>query len=187
MKGQNNRMKKYSRTSFELLFAYLFVTKVIYWINLTAGLQGVHQFGAVVLDRFIGQDIFVIAAIAALYIFEKKIGSMSDKNNSIYWHLTFYIVCYVIATTIFVAYINFMIRFVYTEVTIDWFNYIFSWSMSFIVIMAAAEIKDRFKKKGEADIKIGKTHEMLETLCKDGIISDDEFEQMKKRVEITPA
>jgi len=163
----------------EMLFSYLAISKILYWLNYFNDMQ-VESAGTAVLDRFLNQDIIIIASVIIFFVLEKFIYmKKNSKYDNIITSIKLYGIGYIALIGFFYLYSWIMSLFL--EVTFPGFwTMIGSSLIGFIVIAFLLNLKYSFKfKKTEYKI-IDDKLTMLETLLKEGILTQDEFNQKKK-------
>lgn len=148
------KKKKSAFTFKELLFAYLAISKLMYWVNniSSIGNEGFPAIANMVINRLLGQDIMVIWILIAMFLLEHYIRTHPAVKGGILTTILVYGIGYLIYVTSIILYTLFMI-FVTDTVINDWFMYIVNFSVFYIIACVFLHIKDRLKKK-EAEMYI---------------------------------
>ena len=150
------KKKKSAFTFKELLFAYLAISKLMYWMNNIAAIQQ-DEFGEVwrmVLDRILLQDIMTIWILVAMFLLDHYIETHPSITNGSIKKILVYGLGYVIYIVSIVVYMLVLGLFPNMNIYIDsWWDFIFGFSIFFIVACVVLNIKERLKKK-EAEMYI---------------------------------
>jgi len=171
----------------QLLFAYLAVTKVMYWIGTIAMVDNLGEFGGVFLRRMINQDIMTIVILIIMFGLEARIVSKASKNNLLA-NVKFYTISLVIYLALIVGY-NLLLG-LFFDVSVDsWLIFIAEWIVIFMIACLFLHLKEKLKKKEtemylpDAGTNAGKIA-MLKSLCDAGVLTQEEFEAKHKKLEI---
>ena len=188
------KSKKWSPVK-EILFIYLAVNKIMYWLNIFAGMEHINlaSGGAVILNRFLNQDLMLILCILLLYYLDQRIKVKSQKYHVVVHHATLYGLGY-----IFIAGISFALNAYFRLIVAgdpwrvfvgDFLEFLPMATLGYIVIIVGLEIKLYLKELGKKTSKepvlSGSAEDklsMLKLLFDDGILSQEEFEEKKKKV-----
>ena len=172
-------MKKINWSAIKkMLFAYLAVSKILYWISIIpADFEGV---GSVIWERIVERDLVIIVIIVITYFFEKNV-----KNRSgVLAHVKLLAGNYVLYTATLIIYVMIVESMPPTPANL-WLiitnQFMLNATIIFFILMFALEAKERFKKKEaqEYAVEIQCTNvklEMLKTLLDDGVLSQEEFD-----------
>jgi len=161
----------------ELLFAYLAVTKVMYWLNTFAGLDGLGEFGSAFVSRMIGQDIVVIIILIAMYIMDERFfRGKSDRDVVANIKLfSMGLIVFLGVVTVYTLLIG-----LFFEVTVNsWPQFILDFSIGFVVIYVFVFLKDMVKKKQAEKYALDTSTDeakiaMLKSLCEAGVLTQEE-------------
>ena len=171
----------------QLLFAYLAVTKVMYWIGTIAMMDNLGEFGGVFINRMINQDIMTIVILVTMFSLEARIFSKTSENNLLA-NVKLYAIGLIIYLALIVAY-NFLLG-LFIDVSVDnWLMFIVGWIVIFVIISLFLHLKEKLKKKEtemylpSADTDEGKIF-MLKSLCDTGVLTQEEFEEKHKKLGI---
>jgi hypothetical protein len=181
-----------------ILFAYLALNKILYWFNTITSLEQA-DFSAVIdaiLSRFLAQDLIVIVILIAFFYLEKKIEQKKAKYNNMFRTVLLYGIGYVMFVGIAMIY-NLLLTLFYAPPNFtvigfarSFLSFIPTLTIWFIVAAVALEIKQYFKskeKEGPADIRLSQSTDdkisMLQTLLEDGILTQEEFDRKKTRLQ----
>ena len=174
----------------EILFTYLAISKILYWFNTIIAMNqsDLESVGVAVLNRLLYQDILLISGVILFFFLDKHIHRKRSKSRKILEHILFYGVGYVALMAVTLIYFLVM-RLVFGPFEIDWgslFGYTF---VAYIVVAIVLNIKDYFKAKSSSgyasdaqstDDKLA----MLKALHNDGILTQDEFNQKKEKLDL---
>ena len=189
------KLKKWSPAK-EILFIYLAVNKIMYWINIFAGMEQINfaSGGAVILNRFLNQDLMLILCILLLYYLDQHIKVKSQKYHVVVHHAILYSLGY-----LFIAGISFALN-AYFRIIVegdswrvfvgDFVEFLPMATLGYVVIIAGLEIKLYFKELGKKtsekpvlSVNDGDKLSMLKLLLDDGILSQEEFEAKKEMLQ----
>ena len=180
-KGKTSAKNKSIGTIFkEFLFAYLAVTKVMYWINTFAGLDGFGEFGAAFLDRMIGQDIVVIIILIAMYIMDERF-FRGKSDRDVVANIKLFSMGLIVFLGVVTSYT--LIIGLFIEVNVNsWPQFILEFSMGFAVIYAFVFLKDMVKKKQAEKYALDTSTDeakiaMLKSLCEVGVLTQEECDE----------
>ena len=188
------KIKKWSPVK-EILFIYLAINKIMYWFSIIMGME---QFsfaggGRVILERFLTQDLAIIACITVMYYFDWRIKEKRTKYNIVVEHAILYGIGYVAFLGLIFTSNAFNLMILLAE-SITWSEYIslfaehlIPFTIAYLIASVGLEIKLYFKKKGQKtseELVVTQDTEcklsMLKILLDDGILSQEEFEDKKK-------
>ena len=178
-------MKKINWSAIKkMLFAYLAVSKILYWISIIpADFEGV---GSVIWERLIEQDLVVIAIIVITYFFDKNV----KKQRGVLAHIKLFAGNYVIYVATLIIYVMILGSILPTPANL-WMimtsSFMLEWTIIFFILMAAIEAKERLKKKEAHEYAVdiqctSVKFEMLKTLLDDGVLSQEEFDKQKTKL-----
>jgi len=142
--------KKEKRSAiWQILFAYLAVSKILYWNDtiLATLIQGdFRAVGEVVLNRLLGRDILIILIILLTFNTEKLVASKISKYNKVVNQIIVHIIDYVLYIGVLAIYFWMMILFgVFQNPNLG--EPLIYYSILYVVIVVVMEIKKFFKKK----------------------------------------
>jgi hypothetical protein len=160
----------------ELLFSYLAITKVFYWANTLGAMEGWGEFGSVIVNRLIGQDIMAIVILIAMFTLDDYITRRDGKTLAA--TIKLYAVGLVIFLALILAYHLLLGLFITVNIN-DWPRFFLEWTMVYAICTTALTLKEKLKKKeAEQYIPDANTDEgkiaLLETLCNAGVLTRDE-------------
>ena len=199
------KLKKWSPVK-EILFIYLAINKIMYWFNLIIGMEEISFAGGgvVILQRFITQDVAIIACIILMYYLDWRIKEKRTKYNIVVEHVILYSIgCLAFLGLIFAS--NAFHLMVFHAGNYTWSEYLglfvenlMPFIIGYLTVSVGLEIKLYFKKAGkktpeesllaESLEELPKTQNieeklnMLKVLLKDGILNQEEFEDKKKKL-----
>ena len=176
-----------------MVFAYLAISKAMYWFNIVAEAEGLDGVGSAVLDRLINQDIVIILFVIFIYTFEYMFVIKQKKWSGTLAQGILIGIGYVMFIVILFTYI-----LVLNLTMLESFNLrsffqgffggdLLTFSISYFVIAGYIFVKESFKKKEayayaldiqSKDIKL----EMLKALLDDGILSQEDFDIQKVKL-----
>ncbi|MCL2227789.1 MAG: hypothetical protein FWB97_09240 [Oscillospiraceae bacterium] len=172
----------------ELLFAYLAISKLMYWMeNVAAIYQDI--FGEVwrmVLNRLLMQDIIIIWILVAMFFLDHYISTHPSVAEGPKKYVLVYGIGYVIYMASIVGYL-FVLR-LFIDVQIDsWAEILFSFSIFYAIASVMMYLKERMKKKEAAMYipaeKINKDSlVLLATLRERGVLTQDEYKSKKEAI-----
>jgi len=199
------KLKKWSPVK-EILFTYLAINKILYWAYIIMGMEEISfaSGGKVLLDRFLAQDLVIIACIILMFYLDWRIKEKRTKYNIVVEHVIPYSIGYV--AFLGVTLVSNALRLVifYTE-NITWSEYISFFvgsiiplTIGYLVVIVALEIKLYFKNAGKKaaeesllDQSLNESSKtrsiedklsMLKVLFDDGILNQEEFEDKKEKL-----
>jgi len=190
------RMRKKKRwlSLKEILFSYLALSKVLYWLDMTTGVeQGdfLSIFEPIWL-RMLDRDFLLIALVILLFLLEKLIEKKS-KINSIYKWVIFYAIGYAGMVGLFYGY-SWIMSFIFTVEFPPLLTFIAESILGYIVVVIILNIKIYFKSKEKGAYKADVLDQdadnslaMLKALLNRGILTQEEFDQKKKMLPATDA
>jgi hypothetical protein len=171
-----------------ILFAYLAVSKMLYYINIVA--LGYDEVWRHVLQRSLQQDVLIIIIVVFIYIFDNKVTEKINKHNGGLAYIISAIgglVIYITTLLVYVLIIDLALPTPANVVRIMTSSFMLEHSIIYFIIFVALTMKERFKKKEayeyaldiqSTDIKI----EMLKTLCDDGVLSQVECDKQEAKL-----
>jgi len=146
--------KKPAFTFKELLFAYLAISKLMYWMNNINEIQqdGLWEIGRMVVNRLLAQDIVTIWILIAMFLLEHYISTHPSIKTGRIKIILLYSIGYVIYVSSIVVYL--VILNIFMDVQIySWVDLIFGFSLFYVAACVVLYVKDRAKKK-EAEMYI---------------------------------
>jgi len=184
----NAKKGKWS-TVMEILFTYLAITKILYWFNnITTMTQNDdwESVGRVMFLRLVNQDIMIILGVIVFFFLEKAVMSKRARAGTVLKNIMLYVIGYVMLMGIMFIY-GLIMALIYGSVQIDSWAALIGYSLlSYIVVCAVLEIKERFKAKGKKaseDAQTVRSTEdklsILQALLDDGIVTKEEFDSKK--------
>ena len=186
--GSGRREKRDWTLIKSILFAYLLISKMWYWMEIIAHVDGFTGVGSAVLERLVNRDIVIILLLVCIYSFEHLIILKQKKWNSFLSQVVVVLFGFVMYIGIFSTYSVILSFISIGEINVG--NIIANLlPMSFIYIIFATIIfmKVYFKKKEAydyavdiqtADIKL----EVLNSLLEDGVLTQEEFDNQKAKL-----
>jgi len=182
----------------EMLFTYLAISKIIYWYNnITAmGQSGILGAMEGFLIRFVYNDLFLVIGVVFFYFLNRLFILKKSRERtvlqSIIENIVFYVVGYVVLIIISTSYsvILAIIEGVLSEFSWSGFMVYIGYTFpAYIVVCVVLIIKEYSKKKGKeiAECETGaqikdKKLSMLKILLNDGVFTQEEFDQKKKKI-----
>ena len=164
----------------ELLFAYLAVTKIMYWMNTFAGLDGFGEFGYAFLDRMIGQDIVIIIILIAMFILDGYFfRGKSDKD--VLANIKLFSMGLIVFLVVVAGYT--LLIGLFFEMTVNsWPQLFIDFTVSYVIIYAFVFIKDMVKKKQAEKYALDTSTDeakiaMLKSLCNAGVLTQEECDE----------
>jgi hypothetical protein len=182
------KKKKSAFTFKELLFAYLAISKAMYWMNNFAAIQqdAIGEVWRMVLDRLLTQDIMIIWILLVMFLLEHYIETHPAISKGMAKHMLIYSIGYVFYTLSIVGHTLMLGLFFYVEIS-SWAEFVFGYSVFYVVACVVLTLKERMKKKeAEMYIPTEKINEdtliLLNTLRERGVLSQDEYESKKSEL-----
>ena len=182
-------MKKEKRFPIkEMFFAFLAVSKLVYYLNIIAAADGFEGVLSAMLERFLGRDIIIILLIIFVYSFEYMFVMKQKKWTGNLAQIILIAVGYVMYVLITFIYLL-MMNWISSETFNMWsflelffIGNLLSLSIIYFIIAGFIFVKETFKKK-EAyayaldihsdEIKL----EMLKAMLDDGDLTQEAFEK----------
>ncbi|MCL2854487.1 MAG: hypothetical protein FWE21_02585 [Defluviitaleaceae bacterium] len=160
----------------EMVFAYLAVTKIMYWFGLinTVNQDGAGDLWQTVLARILHQDLPLVITVVLFHFLDKMIRLRRSKYSKVLEYIVFYAIGFVAIVGIY--FIHGLLVFGINAMTYM-VNFLVNFAIGYIIVAAILEIKYRikFKSKPLADDRCA----MLQTLLDDGILTQEEFDSKK--------
>jgi len=167
----------------KMLFAYLAISKIIYWANVIANALNpgdIRTVGEAILFRFLNQDILVIAGVFIMFYMERAHEfnrlKFSKLVNEIITHIIAYMLFMVACTVYFVT--LFLVGM--TEELNLIGNLIFG-TLAFVTVVIVFEIKQILKNKNKPEYNafLSKSEKltMLKTMYYNGVLTEEEYEK----------
>ena len=184
-------MKKENWSSIkEMVFAYLAISKMLYWISIIPTVNNLQGMGRVVLERLLERDFVLITFIVGIHFFEKKFILQQDRWRGVSGQIMLAISGYGMFTIILLTFIWGVGLILSTPVNMGELlsgPYMRNMTMIYFIIFGAMTVKEHFKKKeaSEYALDIQSTNiklEMLKTLLEDGALSQEEFDKQKVKL-----
>jgi len=177
---------------FEMLFLFLAISKIMYWFNtIFSALQsGLGDAAEVILVRFLNQDIMVLAGVILFYFLDKAIDKVKSKDNRVILNIASYVIGYILLMGVFIAYFlligNLVVGYNDWNMLFDFFRYSIIWYVVIIIILSIKDyLKTKEKKITDESPTVYSNEEklsMLEVLFSDGILTEAEYDQKKKKL-----
>jgi len=181
--------KKPAFTFKELLFAYLAISKLMYWMNNIAAIQheGLQGIGLMILNRLLIQDIMTIWILVAMALLTNYIDTHPAVTRGFVKSILLYSIGYVVYVGSIVIYTLVLNQILASQVG-SWVEHILGFSIFYVIACVVLSIKDRLKKKeAEMYIPAEKINEdslaLLSTLYKRGVLTQEEY--LGKKSEVT--
>jgi len=173
----------------EILIVYLAVSKVLYWVETVSGV-GQSDFGEMsraLLMRLLERDLLLIAVVILFYFLD-GLTERKLRGGRIWKHVVFYVAGFVGLIGLFYLYIWIISWFFPMELPV--IAVVVSEMIGgYLVVIIAINLKYHFKereKKTSKEQLLAETFEdklgMLEALLRDGVLSQEEFEQKREQV-----
>ena len=168
----------------QLLFAYLAVTKVMYWINTINAMDGLGEFGFLFVNRMLNQDIMVIVVLVAMNFLDKYL-FRGKSDNDLIANVKLYVIG-VVMFVILIAGYHFLLGLFLPVYIPYWHQFILQLVAMFTIISFVLYIKERLKKKESAlylpdadtdEVKLS----MLKSLRDADVLTQEEFEEKSAR------
>jgi len=185
--------KKPPFTFKELFFAYLAISKLMYWVDNIAVVSQDGFIGVVelVVNRLINQDIMVVWILVAMFLLDHYIETHPNVSKSWLKKILLYGIGYAIYISSILLYMLILALLPITGLMgIDALpailqEVIVAYSIFYVIACVFLFLKDGMKKKeAEKYIQETITNEdslvMLTTLCERGVITQEEFECKKE-------
>jgi len=178
----------------EILFTYLAISKILYWFNTIVAMNysDLENVGQAVIMRLLNQDLLLIIGVAACYFLNERIEARKSKHSNILGYALFYAIGYVVLIGIAFFY-NLILLLIFAAQYFDlnafvrgFISFMPSFTLGYLAVATALEIKLYFKKKNESSgdaPSVPSTEEklaMLKVLLDDGILTQEEFDRKKK-------
>jgi len=167
----------------ELFFAYLAISKLMYWANNIAALRQdeLGDVGRMVLDRLLTQDIMIVLILIAMFLLEHYINRHPAIAKSLTKNILMYGIGYVIYITSIIAYI-FALNWILQNQIPDWREFLLELSAFYAIACVFLYVKEHLKqreaKKHTAANKSNETtQELLGILHERGVLTQDEYER----------
>jgi len=170
----------------EMLFAYLAISKIMYWVNTinSVNQNGLGDVREAVVIRLLNRDLILIVSVIFFYYLDSRIHLKKSKYNKILEYITLYSIGFIFLIGIILFY-NWLLS---SPIPIEsWPTFIINFAPSYFAIVVVFEIKHHFKSKaklknassmGSIDDKLS----MLEILREDDVLTQEEFDQKKDRL-----
>jgi len=173
----------------EILFTYLAISKTLYWVDTITALNqsDLGNVGQAVLMRFLGRDFLLIVGVIAFFFLNKLIDSKKSKHNKFFEHLRFYIIGYFMLFGITFIYM-WILNWFYPVQIDSWGQFIGLGTVGYLAVIVVINAKYYFKEKEvsgyaasmqSTDDKLT----MLKVLLQDGILTPEEFDLKKKKLQ----
>jgi len=173
----------------EMLFAYLTVTKIFYWIDFVTVAVSEGDFrtvGNAVLTRLFDRDILNILGVFLVICIEEFIQRKMSKYKKVWKEIIGHIVIFLLMVG--VVFVYFWARALILGIPLNWNwgeSFIFS-GILYLIGAVVFEVKNFLKKKEltectpvlSADEKLA----MLETLCDNGVLTQEEYDRKKEEL-----
>lgn len=179
----------------EILFTYLAISKIMYWFNTIVAMNqsDLGNVGEAVLMRFLNQDLMLIISVMAFFVLNQLIELKKSKYSTVLEYVVFYAIGYVVLVGIVFVYNLIMILifsaqyFSLGEFVRGFISFMPSFTLGYLVVAAALEIKLYFKKKVKPAYVLsvqstGDTLAMLKALLDDGVLTQEEFDCKKEKL-----
>ena len=182
----------------EILFTYLAISKILYWYNNVTAMGQGDILGAMegFLIRFLHNDLILIIGVIFFYFLDKLIVLKKSRERtvlkSIIENIVFYVVGYCVLMVISTVYsvVLAIVAGTFGEFSWSGFMVFIGYTLpAYAVVCVVLFIKEYSKKKGkeiaesETDSQNkDKKLSMLESLLKDGILTQEEFDGKKEKV-----
>ena len=182
-------MKKINWSAIKtILFAYLAISKVVYWVTLA--FESYENMWRVILQRFLQQDILIIATIVFLYLFEEKFVLKRKKLKGVLAHAILALGGYVAFCVILIVYALIADLRLPTPANV-WLivsqPFMLNLSIVYFVAFGAITAKEHFKEKEAHNYALDLQSksiklEMLKSLRDGGVLSQEEFDKQETKL-----
>jgi len=174
-------------TIWKMLFAYLAISKIMYWYNTVtvAFFQGdLWGVAGAVFTRLL-TDIPIIMGVFIMFYMENVFELKISKNNKILNEIITHAISYAMYMGVIIVYFWSIILLNAIE-SLNWIEGLIYASVAYIVVVIALDIKRYFKKKEmtayvpvlSADEKLT----MLKTLFDNNVLTQDEYDRKKEEL-----
>ena len=173
----------------EILIVYLAVSKALYWVETMGGI-GQSDFGdmaSALFMRLLERDLLLLVSVILFYcldgLTERKL-----RGGGLWKYVVLYVVGFVGLIGLFYSYIWIISWFFVVEIPnlmTAAGDIIPGYLVAIIAINVKQYFKDREKKSTKEQLRVETFEDklgMLEVLLRDGILSQEEFEQKSEQV-----
>jgi len=172
----------------ELLFAYLAISKLMYWTNNIVAIQqsGISGILYMIVSRLLAQDIMTIWILIVMFYLEYYIETHPAISKGLLKSVLLYIIGYVLYVASIVTYMLILGLFIDVQIS-SWADVVVHYSIFYLIACVVLNLKGRMKKK-EAEIYIleEKANEdtlvLLSALHERGVLTLEEYESKKARL-----
>jgi len=178
--------KKSAFTLKELLFAYLAISKLMYWMdNIVAiGQDELGEVGRMVLNRLLNQDIMIIIILLAMFLLEHYISTHPALTKSVTKNILVYGIGYVIYIVSLVVYV-FALNWIFQQQLPQLSGlgvFLLEFSAFYVIACVFLYVKERIKEREAkkhilADKKSEDTQALLDILHERGVLTQEEYER----------
>jgi len=182
---KHSKQKARRQFIINVIITYLAVSKVLYWVDMIAGLDGT-GFGAVahgVFMRLLDRDLIMITIIILITILSAVVDRKS-KAGEIQKLIFVYIIMYIAMIGLYYGYVALLNLFIHVEFA-PLGGLMLSTAQGYVAIIVFFTIKDYLKKKADKELAADPADgeltmaqsriAILQTLLDDGILTQDEF------------
>ena len=173
----------------EILIVYLAVSKVLYWVETVGGI-GQGDFGDMsraLFMRLLERDLLLVAVVILFYFLD-GLTERKLRGGRIWKHVVFYVVGFVGLVGLFYFYmwiISWFFVLEFPNIVVAVGDVIPGYLVAIIAINVKQYFKEREKKSTKEQLRVETFEDkfgMLEVLLRDGILSQEEFEQKREQV-----
>ena len=174
----------------EIVITYLALSKFLYWMEIVGGIEqsSLGSVAEAVGMRLLDRDILLIASVIMFFILEKLIMEKFKSGNMLK-NITLYAVGFVGMIGLFYGYLWGMSWFFEVNFPNLWL-FISNIAIGYVVAMVFLNAKYYFKDREKAKLEQAVAEEcandklaMLKILHDDGILTQEEFENKKEKVQ----
>ncbi|MCL2403764.1 MAG: SHOCT domain-containing protein [Coriobacteriia bacterium] len=174
----------------EILFIYLAVNQIYYWFSIVISTRqdGLGSLLEFTFERFLLQDMFIIMGIIVFYYLEKIILSSRAKVNKVVKYALIYGAGYLVLGAITLAYLE-LLRRIFPLPAEPFSQTFIIFTLLYLSVIIMLEVREYFQSKKAlkqtSPTDLSDKISLLETLLKDGILTQEEFDSKKKKI-LTP-
>ena len=179
----------------EIVFTYLAINKIMYWFNtITAMNQSeLSNVGHAIFMRVLNHDLMMIVGVVAFFWLNSLIELKKTKYSKVWEYVLFYVIGYFVLVAIVIVY-NWVLIMIFspqdlyiTELIRGFISFMPNFTIGYIVVAVALEVKIYFKNKGKespaaAEYSAQDKLAVLESLLEENILTQEVFEQTKEKL-----
>ena len=186
------KKKSFKITLKEMLLSFLAISKVMYYSNFVFSIDHANlgSMGTALLSRILTNDMLIIIGVILFFVLDgfiqrklEKDKIEKSKRRIILEAIVFYVIFYIIMMSIVYLYI-WVLSLFFGGVSLDWIAGIVYSLFAYVAAIVVLNAKEYFKKKTATEYvpsgkSVNEKIELLEILCKEGVLTPDEFEEKK--------